>query len=59
MSLKDKEYSVLELRDLIIEYIRLMEELLYPNYFKKPGKKHLYDINDINLDNIDLDDVDA
>lgn len=35
LSLKDKKFSVMELETLIIEYIRLVEELVYPKYFKK------------------------
>ncbi len=35
LSLKEKEFSVMELETLIIEYIRLVEELVYPKYFKK------------------------
>jgi len=53
LSLKIKEFSVMKLKNLIIEYIRLVEELMYPNYFKKPEvEEHFY----FNLDDYDEDD---
>lgn len=51
LSLKDKKFSIMELETLIIEYIRLVEELIYPNYFKKSEiqDSHYYDLDDIDL----------
>lgn len=48
LSLKDEKFSVMELEKLIIEYIRLVEELVYPNYFKKSEVKDTinFDVED-------------
>ncbi len=59
LSLKDKKFSIMELENLIIEYIRLVEELIYPNYFKKPEvKSYTLDLDKDDLDDLDLDDLD-
>ncbi|MFW9874946.1 MAG: hypothetical protein ACFFG0_17705 [Candidatus Thorarchaeota archaeon] len=53
LGLRQNEYSAMELKTLIIEYIRLVEELIYPKYFKKPETKedHIY----LGLDEYDDD----
>ena len=40
LKFKGNKFSVSELNHLILEYIRLVEELIYPKYFKKPEIPH-------------------
>ncbi len=59
LSLKDKKFSVMELENLIIEYIRLVEELIYPNFFKKPEiTTYALDLDNYDLDRSDFEDFD-
>lgn len=43
----EQKFSVMELETLIIEYIRLVEELVYPKYFKKPEGANILDLSEI------------